>query len=504
MKKNILKKFIVLFSLAFLLFSFNNIYADNGVNINLRIKVGSNDLYNSGISVSPCDSDNDISTEEIITPYCAILQTGLSTSWDWTWAPGAFINSIKGIEGYTTQDEAGNNVYHYWSWDLNGGYASDSLNQYELIEGDSILLDFIEPSSQDIARASKPKGIFVKDQFYIDRAINFLSLNKKEDGSFGNSIYTDWVAIGVAKTKEKNSENIITDLTKYMKDQKFEAKSITDYERHAMALMSLGINPYDGTDINYISKIINSFDGEQIGEKDLINDDIFALLVLQNVGYNKEDEIIKKIISNILDNQSTNGSWGSVDMTGASIMALYNFKEVSSVRDSIIKAYKFIKSKEETSGNFGGNSFSTSWAMQAFSLESWYEDEVIRSLEFLARLQHTEDGFIRQDQKENQIWATAYSIPAVLQMSWVKIMDSFPRQEVEIIKKPTVFKKVITENENLKEDSNNVISGEEILDDEAQKDSIVNLNNFFRNKVIILTLVLVFVVSVGGWFVLGR
>ena len=500
MKKNILTKFVVLFSLVFILLGFNFAQAED-VNINLQIKVGSNNLYNGDISVSACDSNNDGDIDEA-TAYCALFQSKLNIGGSWS-AFGYYLDSINNISGYP---DANGGDYHYWAFYSNGEYSPVGANSYLLKSGDVILFDFTDPSAEDIAKASTPHSgrVLVQDKYYIDRAIKFLSLNEEENGGFGNSLYTDWVAIGVAKTDEKNTSSIVTSLTDYMKNQKFEASSITDYERHAMALMALGINPYNGTDINYISKIVNSFDGEQIGEKDLINDDIFALIVLQNAGYGKDDVIINKIISNILNNQSVNGSWGSVDMTGASIMALYNFKEVSGVSDSIVRAYKFIKSNEKKRGNFGGNAFSTSWAMQAFSLESWYEDEVLRSLEFLTREQHTEDGFIRQDQKENRIWATAYSIPAVLNMSWVDIMDSFPKQEVKLIKNTIIYKKSITKLENLTEELGSNTQEEIILDGETNEDMNLSLNNLFKDKVIILTLILVFIVSIGGWFVLKR
>ena len=61
--------------------------------------------------------------------------------------------------------------------------------------------------------------------------------------------------------------------------------SVTDYERHAMALMTLGINPYNGTSVNYIQKIVDSFDGNQIGDPSLINDDVFAIFPLVKSGY---------------------------------------------------------------------------------------------------------------------------------------------------------------------------------------------------------------------------
>jgi hypothetical protein len=63
-----------------------------------------------------------------------------------------------------------------------------------------------------------------------------------------------------------------------------------------MAIMSLNINPYQGTETNYIEKIIDSFDGNQFGDSSLYNDDVFALLVLLKAGYKYNDEIIKNVV----------------------------------------------------------------------------------------------------------------------------------------------------------------------------------------------------------------
>ena len=160
MKKNILKKFIVLFSLSFVLFGFNFVFAEElppalTTNIHLKIISGEKSLYDSDISVNACDSDNNIETPNIATPYCAILQSKVSSVWDWSWAPGAFVTSLGGITGYTSKDKEDKDVYHYWSWSLNGSEAMTGLNQYEELKlNDLILLEFIDPIEEVIVPVS--------------------------------------------------------------------------------------------------------------------------------------------------------------------------------------------------------------------------------------------------------------------------------------------------------------------------------------------------------------
>ena len=440
--RNIFKKIIVVISFGFVLFGFNFVFAEdlssvNSVDINLEIKTTNNSFYNSNISVTACDSDNSGTLK--ITPYCAINQSGVTSVWDWTWAPGAFITSINGVSGYTTKDKDNNDVYHYWSWSLNGSEAMTGLNQYELQSGDQVVLNFIDPIEEVIPEEVVPvvghnsagnyvsvPVVLVNKNFSIPEAVKFLYLNQKENGSFGVDLYTDWVAVGLAKV-ENGSDVLKNKLTDYLKNYEFKSDIVTDNERHAMAMIALGINPYIGTRTNYIKKIVDSFDGNQIGDKTFYNDDIFSLIVLFKVGYTEKDEMIQKIISNIILNQANDGSWGSIDMTSAGIQALNNFKNFQGVSESISKAEIYLKNKQKEDGGFG-DVFSTSWAIQAMSLNNSNKDIIEKAISYLLDSQK-EDGGLDQTEKENRIWATAYAIPAVLKLSWNDILNSFPKED---------------------------------------------------------------------------
>jgi hypothetical protein len=303
-----------------------------------------------------------------------------------------------------------------------------------------IVEDYYIPSYQVIV-SSRPSGgsghshvseadILEEKIFSLTDAISFLSRNQKDDGSFEGELYTDWVAIGITKAGDEASV-IKEKISDYLKNNKFESEIITDNERHAMALMSLGINPYSDTEINYINKIISSFDGEQIGDKTLYNDDIFSLIVLSKVGYTKEDEIVKKAITYIISKQLLDGSWGSVDMTSAGIQAFSNYKEINNVDDSIKKAEEYLLNSQKEDGSWE-NISSTSWAIQALSLNESYDEQVEKGISFITEEQQEDGGLDKSEEIENRIWATSYVIPAILKLSWNEILESFPRQEIEI------------------------------------------------------------------------
>lgn len=286
-------------------------------------------------------------------------------------------------------------------------------------------------------------------EFSVEDALSFLLANQEDDGSFGDDLYTDWVAIGIAKT-ENNFADLKNKIYDYLKNNTFESSITTDNERHAMALLAFNINPSIDTEINYIEKIISSFDGVQIGDDSLYNDDIFGLIILQKVGYTENDEIIEKVIKYIIEEQSSNGSWESVDMTSAAIMALHNFNNVDGVSESIDIAQNYLIESQNQDGGFG-NSFSTSWAIQALSLNNSFDDEILEAIEYLAFRQHSDGGLDENMDIESRIWATSYAIPAVSILSWNEILESFEKEESESTDNTESSSDGVT-NEDLKEE----------------------------------------------------
>lgn len=467
MKKNLFKKIVFILSFCFIIFGYRFVFADEitPVSIHLKIISGENSLIDSDVVVSPCDSDNNPETPSIITAYCAINNLKPSSVWDWSWAPSAFLTSIDDIAGYTSKDKDGNDVYHYWSWSLNGEMAMSALNEYELKSGDIILLEFIDPKSEVVVppeeektdsevptkrRESSASGSIPMPviSFSLSNAINFLSVNQESNGSFGEMLYTDWVAIAVAKTGDE-AESLKNKISNYLKNENFQSPVVTDIERHAMALMSFCIDPYTGTNTNYIDKIISSFDGTQLGDASLYSDDIFGLIVLSHAGYNKDDEIIKKIVSYVIKNQSGDGSWGSVDMTSAAIEALRNFKDIEGVNESISKGEEYLIKEQKDDGSFG-NSFSTSWAVQSLLANNSFSQEVDNGIKYLSSHQQVDGGLEDNGDVKSRIWATSYGIPAILKLSWNDILESFEKNEKLNIK--TIESVVVSEKKETQSD----------------------------------------------------
>lgn len=263
--------------------------------------------------------------------------------------------------------------------------------------------------------------------FNVQKALGYLESVQNKDGSFGSGdMYTDWasIAYGSLGVKDASENSIISYLLKNSK----VSSVVTDNERRAMALMALGQNPYSFGGTDYITPIVNSFDGKQFGDSTLINDDIFALITLNSAGYTSSDTIISKDINYVISQQEADGSWGeNADMTAAAVSALNAFGYTKS-NASVNKALLYLQGSQLLDGSWG-NIYSTSWVMQAMSVSDsvWIKGNTTPA-QYLAT-QQTADGaaLLATETLSNRIWATSYAIPAALGKTWNAIMVSFAK-----------------------------------------------------------------------------
>ncbi|MBI4085471.1 MAG: terpene cyclase/mutase family protein [Candidatus Liptonbacteria bacterium] len=272
-------------------------------------------------------------------------------------------------------------------------------------------------------------GVVVHHNVDVNKAQQFLFSHQLENGSFGPLLYTDWVAIALAG----GSGGSIANLAEYLKSANSGMSAVTDYERHAMALMALGINPYSGASADYIQKIIDKFDGTQVGDAGLVNDDIFALFPLVRAGYSYGgDEIIQKINSFVLSKQLINGSWeDSVDLTAAAIQVLSQNTSGADVPGAISRARAYLAAHQNSDGGFG-TSYSTSWAAQAITAlrepELNWTKNYSTPYDYLYSLQAADGGIESTSTDLNsRIWATSYAIPAALNKTWWDLLHSFAK-----------------------------------------------------------------------------
>ena len=367
---------------------------------------------------------------------------------------GLFVTALDGVSA----DPAS----QYWALYQNGDYANVGLTllpisasdtiTFQLHDfsdnnlGDQVTLDInslIASSSDDISTSTSDAGddntqsdngggggtSVAHHNMDVNNAFNFLESNQNSDGSFGSSMYTDWAAIAFGASSENSHKD---EITAYEKSALDTSSSATDFERHAMALEALGINPYTGTDTNYIQKIIGEFDGTQIGDPSLINDDIFSIFPLIKAGYSSNDSVIQKVVADIISKQNSNGSWvGGVDMTAAAIQALELVPSLPGVSQAISNAKSYLINQQQSDGGFG-SSDATSWALGAISALgdsgiNW-TDGGNNPYDYLYNLQQNDGGIGATSEDLNtRVWATAYAIPAAENRPWSSILNSFSK-----------------------------------------------------------------------------
>ncbi|QQG37917.1 MAG: DUF4430 domain-containing protein [Candidatus Kaiserbacteria bacterium] len=362
---------------------------------------------------------------------------------------GLFVTAVNSV--------AADPFSEYWALYQNGGFAAVGLTQMTVATGDTITFELHDFSDTylgselelSIASLVSPSpvvsapqggtGLTLHDPFDVPKAVAYLSGVQKSDGSFGSDLLNDWVAIMTATDK---APELKEKLRSYMRSHTPTLQSATDFERHAMALESLGIDPYTGTSIDTITPIVNAFDGTQVGSSAFVNDDIFAIFPLLNAGYTSNDELIQKITSYILSLQSPDGSWAkSVDLTAAAMQAL-EATDLSGSKDAVKRAVEFLRTKQSEDGGFG-SSPSTSWVLQAIraigqSPFDWSNGTYKMPDYYLATLQERDGGVEPTSASvDTRVWATAYAIPAIERATWDELLMNFPKPQPIVENTPT-------------------------------------------------------------------
>jgi hypothetical protein len=295
--------------------------------------------------------------------------------------------------------------------------------------------------------------------FDIPAAYSLLVDGQNDDGSWESEIVTDWSAFSFALPGAPASTK--SKLVSYLKEEEPSFESVRDYERHAIALMALNINPYTGGPEDYITPIVESFDGKQIDDPDLMNDDVFALIPLLHAGYTKNDPMIQSITRFVVSEQKNDGSWvNSVDVTAATVQALSQLRSLPGVTTALAKAEDYLHDAQQSDGGFG-DPFVTAWTIQAIhalgqSPVTWKVGDNT-PLTYLEDIQEEDGGLTTSpDDYSTRAWATTYAIPAVKGLTWDDILRDF--------RKPaTAGNNEDNDEENEDEDQNTATTTDDIM-----------------------------------------
>lgn len=150
----------------------------------------------------------------------------------------------------------------------------------------------------------------------------------------------------------------------------------TDYSKAILALAAVGENPRTFGNIDYVAKLKTYYNGNQIGDTNLLNDDIWAILALSSVGdINSVEAQSAKTF--LINNQNIDGGWSysvgagsDTNDTAAAVMALIE-SGVSPDNSVVTNGLNYIKSAQNNDGGIGytpgsdSDSGSDAWAISA-------------------------------------------------------------------------------------------------------------------------------------------
>lgn len=191
---------------------------------------------------------------------------------------------------------------------------------------------------------------------------NYLISQQDSHGSIGGLAVTAWAAMGLRSCGVGNSKSLIA-LEQVQKE--LSKRPATDAARQIIALVAVGQNPKTFAGVDAVARLRGHISANQIGEADLLNDDIFGVIALRAAG----ESAPTSITTNLINQQNGDGGWGiykqsqsSSDLTAAALIALkpYASDEVKN------KAESYIRSLQNDDGGFGISSGASSVASTAW------------------------------------------------------------------------------------------------------------------------------------------
>jgi hypothetical protein len=214
----------------------------------------------------------------------------------------------------------------------------------------------------------------------VSDALDYLRAQQSPDGNIGGFANSAWVIMAVAAAGENPADwkqGVNPSIVGYLATNAGSASSATDYARMVLAIVAAGGDPTAFGSRDFISLLNAEYDGTQIGDDSLINDDLWGVMGLVAAGVNPTSPVITGSVDFMKLNQNTDGGWSwsvgqpsDVDDTAAAIMTLIAAGESAS-STVITNALAYIKSTQMANGGF------ESWGSTNADTNSWSIDAIV-------------------------------------------------------------------------------------------------------------------------------
>lgn len=338
---------------------------------------------------------------------------------------GLFLESIA-------EDKPAADFSTYWLYDVNGASASVGAASYKTVAGDSLFFHFENPNTDKAQRA-------------VNDGISYLKSQQQPSGQIaGFNGVSDWAVMAFA------GENIdISGISKggsslldYLKaSPPANNASATEWERSILALTAAGQNPFNFNGKNYVQTLESLENSSQLGDSNLLNDDMFGLLALISAGNGSSSQIKQNSLNFLIANQNAGGGFGwsktsgpDIDTTAAAIQALQSGKDAglthSGLNQAISSAKSYLLTGQNADGGFGylpgevSNGSTTAWALMALSSLEDGSESAQKAKDYLVKNQEENGSFRWQNGFAGDTFTSSYAVLALEDEYWpVKIFE---------------------------------------------------------------------------------
>jgi len=274
-----------------------------------------------------------------------------------------------------------------------------------------------------------------------DQGLNYLRSQQQENGNItGFAGISHWATIAFTSRGIKVNDVETADgdsLLRYIrKNPPAGSSPATDWERAMLALYATGKRARSYWGVRYLDNLESKYNNSQIGDPNLVNDDIFGLLALIVAGSRANGEIKSNVLNFILTHQNPDGgfSWSTSfasdsNDTAAAIQALVAARNSglgsSGVNSAVEKAKDYLLTTQNPDGGFvyeigsDSDTASSSWAVLALSSLGLGNSAESEAAESYIRSRQLPDGsFEWMSGFGGETFTTSYAVAALSGKYW--------------------------------------------------------------------------------------
>jgi hypothetical protein len=215
----------------------------------------------------------------------------------------------------------------------------------------------------------------------ISEALDYLRSQQDSDGKIEGFSASAWVVMGIAAAGEDpndwKNDPANPSIVDYLATNAASADEANAYSKMIMAAVAAGQDPTSFGGVDFVSLLEAEYDGTQIGDNGILNDDFWGVMALVAAGRDPATSTtIQGSVAFIIANQDTvDDGWGpgtggepgessDVDNTAAAIMALIAAGQSPSSA-AVSDGLAYMQSQQQDNGGF------LSWGATNADTNSW-------------------------------------------------------------------------------------------------------------------------------------